>query len=282
MFSSAVLAFLILNVVIALHELGHLIAARLVGIPVKTFSIGMGKPFLRLWSVVMPFDEELNVRNYRFQIETGKSFRCVFLTAKHRSTKNFILDCIARIMRETMWCLGRIPIGGFISLPEIKSPVKETIVSAAGPFANFLTAFVIGVIIYVIKYDLGLIDAALESVTTIGIIVEKTFNILYGMIFEDQPFRLSGPIGIVTIGSRIPPTEFINFLSLAASLSVGVGFMNMIPIIPLDGGRILFAWINTLVPHIGRLLEKMTKVVTSISLLLLMIFITIKDILNLF
>ena len=36
-----------LGVVVFIHELGHFLGARLVGIDVEAFSIGWGKPFLK-------------------------------------------------------------------------------------------------------------------------------------------------------------------------------------------------------------------------------------------
>jgi regulator of sigma E protease len=105
-------ALIIFSFLIFFHELGHFIAARFFGVHVEVFSIGFGKRF------------------------------------------------ITKQIGETEWSLSIIPLGGYIRMkgqddsdPKFvsydddsynsKSPWQRIIISLAGPFANFLLAFLL-------------------------------------------------------------------------------------------------------------------------------------------
>ena len=105
-------ALLVLSVLIFFHELGHFTAARFFGVQVDVFSIGFGK---RLWT---------------------------------------------KKIGQTEWSLSAIPLGGYVKMkgqddtdPTLKSddrdsynakaPWQRIIILFAGPFANFLMAFLL-------------------------------------------------------------------------------------------------------------------------------------------
>jgi len=105
-------ALIVFSFLIFFHELGHFIAARYFGVHVEVFSIGFGKRF------------------------------------------------ITKQIGETEWSLSMIPLGGYIRMKgqddsdpsfvsydndsyNAKSPWQRIIISLAGPFANFLLAFLL-------------------------------------------------------------------------------------------------------------------------------------------
>ena len=105
-------ALLVLSVLIFFHELGHFVAARFFGVQVDVFSIGFGK---RLWT---------------------------------------------KKIGKTEWSLSAIPLGGYVKMKgqddsdptnisydedsyNIKKPWQRIIILLAGPFANFLMAFLL-------------------------------------------------------------------------------------------------------------------------------------------
>jgi regulator of sigma E protease len=111
MIVNIVFAILGLSVIIAIHEIGHLITAKKAGMKVERFGIGM-----------------------------GPSIFCF----KHGGTE---------------YCLCWVPIGGFCQIKgedaenkdpdsfNAKPPFSKFIVAFSGPFANFVTAFLLIVIL---------------------------------------------------------------------------------------------------------------------------------------
>jgi regulator of sigma E protease len=112
-----ILAALALGVLVFVHELGHYFVAKKMGMTVETFSIGFGRPLLKWrWNQVnwqlgsLPFGGYVKIAGMEF----GK---------KDKFTYNDPYE---------------IP-NGFFS----KSPWKRIAVALAGPFANFILAFLI-------------------------------------------------------------------------------------------------------------------------------------------
>jgi len=106
------IAILVLSFLIFFHELGHFTAARLFGVQVDVFSIGFGKKIVR------------------------------------------------KRIGQTEWALSMIPLGGYVKMkgqddtdPTLqnhdpdsytsKKPWQRIIILLAGPFANFLMAFLL-------------------------------------------------------------------------------------------------------------------------------------------
>ena len=105
-------AILVLSVLIFFHELGHFAAARFFGVQVDVFSIGFGK---KLYS---------------------------------------------KMIGKTQWSISAIPLGGYVKMKgqddtdpnnvsydedsyNAKKPWQRIIILLAGPFANFLLAFIL-------------------------------------------------------------------------------------------------------------------------------------------
>ena len=106
------IALLVLSLLIFFHELGHFTAARIFGVQVDVFSIGFGK---RLWT---------------------------------------------KKIGKTEWSISAVPLGGYVKMKgqddtdptkksfdadsyNAKAPWQRIIILLAGPFANFLMAFLL-------------------------------------------------------------------------------------------------------------------------------------------
>ncbi|MBI5742659.1 MAG: site-2 protease family protein [Candidatus Niyogibacteria bacterium] len=102
------MAFVLLAAIILVHEAGHFLAARAVGVKVNAFSLGFGA------------DTRLKV--FGKEIRLGTSFK----------------------FGETEYRLGAIPLGGYIEQDEESfnraSLLRRTVVILAGVKANFLLA----------------------------------------------------------------------------------------------------------------------------------------------
>lgn len=93
---------------------------------------------------------------------------------------------------------------------------------------------------------------------------------------------LSGPVGIYTMTSTIATYGLTSLLIWIGFLSVNIGVMNLLPIPALDGGRILFVLIESV---IGRPIDRRIEgYIHTVGLLLffgLFIYVTFNDIIRL-
>lgn len=92
---------------------------------------------------------------------------------------------------------------------------------------------------------------------------------------------LSGPVGIYTMTSQAAQGGLANLLYWIGFLSVNVGFLNLLPIPALDGGRLLFVGIEAVTKK--KVSEKVETILINITMLLLfglIIFASYNDILR--
>ena len=146
-------ALLVLSVLIFFHELGHFTAARFFGVQVDVFSIGFGK---RLWT---------------------------------------------KKIGKTEWSLSAIPLGGYVKMKgqddsdptnisydedsyNIKKPWQRIVILLAGPFANFLMAF----LLYLAISYMG-VPKLLAYVGTVG---KDTPALQAGLLKEDKIIQING------------------------------------------------------------------------------------------
>lgn len=134
-------SILVLSFLIFFHELGHFLAARFFGVKVEVFSIGFGKKVL------------------------------------------------SKVVGNTEYCLSLIPLGGYVQMKgqddrdptkisydsdsyTVKKPWQRIIILFAGPFANFLLAFLLFI--------------------AIGIMGVTKFAPIVGQISENSPALQAG------------------------------------------------------------------------------------------
>lgn len=92
------------------------------------------------------------------------------------------------------------------------------------------------------------------------------------------PIDVTGPVGIVYMTKQMSDLGIAYLLQFAALLSINLGIINILPIPALDGGRILFVLIERLKGSpVSQKVEGMIHQVGFILLLLLMLFVTIRD-----
>jgi regulator of sigma E protease len=146
-------ALLVLSVLIFFHELGHFTAARFFGVQVDVFSIGFGK---RLWT---------------------------------------------KKIGKTEWSLSAIPLGGYVKMKgqddtdptkvsydddsyNSKKPWQRIIILLAGPFANFLMAFMLYLAISFIGVP--------KLLAYVGDVSKDTPAMQAGLQKEDKIIQING------------------------------------------------------------------------------------------
>lgn len=92
---------------------------------------------------------------------------------------------------------------------------------------------------------------------------------------------LSGPVGIYDMTKTFAMAGFLTLLGWVAFISANIGFVNLLPLPALDGGRLLFLLIEGVVRKpVSRKVEGYIHTVGFILFMMLFLFITFNDILR--
>jgi regulator of sigma E protease len=91
----------------------------------------------------------------------------------------------------------------------------------------------------VVEY--GPLEALGEAVQETGSIIVRTGQFLKRFAFgREDKCQLGGPVKIADMAGKAAQLGFQWLVQLVALLSVGIGFLNLLPIPPLDGGHLVF------------------------------------------
>lgn len=135
----------------------------------------------------------------------------------------------------------------------------------------------------VIKYS------AIEVKFWIRTTIESLGQLIKGKVSKDD---ISGPVGLVdTIGNVYESSKQYGILnalvsigSLIIFISANLGVMNLLPIPALDGGRLIFMFLEVIRggKQIPKEKEGMVHMIGLIALMILMVFVMYNDIMRLF
>ena len=94
---------------------------------------------------------------------------------------------------------------------------------------------------------------------------------------------LSGPVGIFSVVGESASAGFMSLILLTALISINVGFINLLPLPALDGGRLWFLIIEKIKGSpVDPQVENIVHAIGFIFLIGLIVYITLNDIINLF
>lgn len=236
----------LLGFLILIHEAGHFIVAKKLGVTINEFSIGFGPKI---------FSKEKDKTQYELRL---------------------------------------IPIGGFVSLEGEEehsdkegsfnkaSKKMQFLIIIAGAMVNIIfgmLAFLILILVrYMINIDNNFFQAlgySFETLKELMIEFVKSFaSIFTGKLNISD---MTGPIGISSMVSKTSNiTEFVYLLSI---ISISLGFTNLLPILPLDGGKAIIIIIEAIIKR--PLKQRATEILSTVGLALIMtlsIFCMVNDI----
>ena len=344
-----VIFILMLGIIVAIHEFGHFMFAKLFGVYVYEYSIGMGK---KIFSKKPKKSEtEYNLRMVpiggfvRLAGEEGedgdksvpperklykKGFIQRFLIFFMGPGFNFILAFITLFISALIYgSISNMPVVGNVpenypaytagiqvgdTILEVDGDViktwddilwivqtsngKETLFKIKDVNGNIKEIKIVpekvesdnGGSSYVFgigkstKKERGFVPSfkyAISKTKSLFKIMLVTVKSLFtgGVSVND----LSGPVGIYNIVGEQSKEGIESLLYLLAYLSINVGVINLIPFPAFDGGHILFLIIEKVMRK--PVPEKIESTITGIGfilLILLMIYITCHDVINLF
>jgi regulator of sigma E protease len=125
--------------------------------------------------------------------------------------------------------------------------------------------------------SLGAGAAASEAASAIGEVASGTVHVFTHLFEEKQRKQVSGVVGISDVGHQVIEKGLERALLLLALVSLSLGLINLLPILPLDGGHIFWAVIEKLrgQPVSLRVMERATMV--GIALVLMLFFLGLSN-----
>jgi regulator of sigma E protease len=120
-------------------------------------------------------------------------------------------------------------------------------------------------------------NATIETVLGIASLL---FDALRG---KGDLSNVSGPVGIVSLVGNAYSIGIVYLLAFTAIISINLAIINLLPIPALDGGRILFVWIEAIKGSpITMRAQLIANGVGFALLILLMLIVSVNDVRNLF
>ncbi len=184
----------------------------------------------------------------------------------------------------TSYWLSALPLGGYV-LPDLdedgmkRLPVSRRIVFyLGGPLANLAGALVLLLAWNLVSSELTLLGAVGHSVTQLLWGMQQVLSGLLSLF--SSPEGLSGIVGVVTAGGTEHATSLVGLLSFAVVINVNLAVLNLLPLPPLDGGRILLCLLEWLHRPLLRL-ERPLTLTGAVLLLSLMVYATVQDVVRL-
>ncbi|MHC4551418.1 MAG: site-2 protease family protein [Planctomycetota bacterium] len=184
--------------------------------------------------------------------------------------------------RGTEYRLSVFPVGGYV-MPEVKalddyfafSLKSRLIFTLAGPLANIIAAWAGLLVMSMFQSGPSLHSVCVAPFTVLW---TMTIDFLQSipMIFSN-PKQMSGVVGLVAFGGQQVGLDVMRLLSLAVLLNINLAFLNLLPILPLDGGKVVVDILHRLQLPVRRIYVPVALAGWAM-ILLLMIYVTINDV----
>lgn len=184
-------------------------------------------------------------------------------------------------MGQTEYRISALPIAGYV-LPrmedaddffQIRSSRRITF-ALGGPLANIALAVICLGFLNVLTTGFSFYAVLIFPFVQLTKITSQFLNALPSLF--SSPDKLAGVIGIVAMGGQMVAGDFLNLLNLAIMLNINLAVLNLLPILPLDGGKILFCLLEKI--HRSLLRLRMPLTITGWLLLFgLLSYVTVLD-----
>jgi regulator of sigma E protease len=119
--------------------------------------------------------------------------------------------------------------------------------------------------------------AASQAADAVWEVAEGTVHVFTHLFEKEEREQVSGVVGISAVGDQVIETGLEKSLLLLAFVSLSLGLVNLLPILPLDGGHIFWSLVEKVRgrPVSWRVMEKATMV--GIALVLMLFFLGLSN-----
>jgi regulator of sigma E protease len=246
---SALLFFIVISVLVTVHEFGHYIVARICGVGVKSFALGFPPT---LW--------QKKVGKTVYKINAIPLGGYVSLVGEADDT-----EAVKWSKTESL---------------ENKYWYQKLMILSAGIVMNFILAIVLLTALALYYKGFSGISAGYTMYIDI---VNETIHGLYQFI--SQIFTrggldsVSGPVGIANILGQASQSGIDKIIFLTSVLSINLGLLNLIPFPALDGGQMLVVIIETIIRRkLPNIVVNGLNMIGFAALMVLSIVVSWKDI----
>lgn len=216
---AVLLTLAILSILVIVHEWGHYIVSKKIGVAVEEFSIGLGPTLYTkqgketLFSIrALPIGGFCRLRGEAEDIEEQASFDSKDPTAFVNRTK-----------------------------------LERFLILLAGSGMNFIFGIICLTILGIYK-DRAVVSGIQYGLTVAIHIVVTTFQGLAMLITGTAGLNdVAGPIGMVQLVSEVTTYGWPNTVFFMALLSINLGILNLFPFPALDGGQILIIAVEKII-----------------------------------
>lgn len=143
---------------------------------------------------------------------------------------------------------------------------------------------VLGIIFDQIPIKLNISQKFLHSISDVYFYIKSNFIGIKQLVMKQRNLSgLGGPIKIASMSKDASDQGIWNFMNFLSMISIGLGFMNLLPIPMLDGGGILINLIEIIIGNsISKFAYKLLYYIGILILGFLTIFVFLNDIKSLF
>jgi regulator of sigma E protease len=150
---------------------------------------------------------------------------------------------------QTEYRISALPIAGYV-LPKLKDfddfflidSRKRIIFALGGPLVNIMMAVICLGFLNALTIGFSFYNILIFPFIQLTTITSQLLHALPSLFAS--PDKLSGVIGIVAMGGQMVAGNLLNLLNLAIMLNINLAVFNMLPILPLDGGKIIFCMLE--------------------------------------
>jgi regulator of sigma E protease len=313
-----IIPVLILSFIVFIHELGHFLAAIFFKFDVREFSLGFGPTIFKIegklskYSIkAIPLGGFVDIKDMENGEWEKRKFIPKFIVLSSGVMMNFILafvllfsisiylghvnldsNVVTKVVNnkailkqgDTVLKIDNIDIKNWNeiknNLKDIKDSFKiEVLRSKKLIKLNLSKESIENIVNYAIPIKNSIWLSFTKSLYTIfSVIKESLKSIIDIFVGKSSIENMSSVVGVFSTIKENVDNGIMTLLILTALISISVGFLNILPILPLDGGKILITTIEAIGIKINKKILSIIESLSVILILLLTVWIIKKDI----